>query len=157
MTGMEVVQRLFLRYGWLLYISLTCAVGVRWWRRGTKCGEGNTWDACAWRSPVLGLLVFGNLPWVVMGWGISVGGQRSILEFLNPANGSAAAAFHLTVIVFWLVALWWVRVRKGDAVLSKLDPALGAIGGATALVLLGIVGYLLGVVVAVLVKHRPAG
>ena len=69
-----MLETILFRYGWVLFILVTSLNGAVWWRRGRKyIGETPTL-APGYQRLICGWLIFGNLPWVVMGFGIFYGG-----------------------------------------------------------------------------------
>lgn len=61
-----------------------------------------------------------NIPWVVMGIGILVGGVPSVLSFLRPREGNLFVfAFHMSILVLWALAIWWLYFNQGAEFLVK--------------------------------------
>ena len=57
------------------------------------------------RLCIRGWLVYGNLPWVVMGLGILFGGVPTIFHYFNPRNGPVVLIWYGTVIALWVASV----------------------------------------------------
>ena len=75
------------RYFWVLAIITTGVNGAVWWHRAQPHIASNPKLEASYRRLIHGLLVFGNVPWIVMGLGITVGGVPTVFHFMNPRNG----------------------------------------------------------------------
>jgi len=61
-----------------------------------------------------GVLLWGNLPWVVMGVGIVVGGVHSVFAYFQPRDGNPfVLAWFGVVIALWLLGFYWLIARRG--------------------------------------------
>jgi hypothetical protein len=58
-------------------------------------------------------MIYGNLPWVVMGAGILFGGVPSTMHYFNPRNGPFVIAFYVTVVLLWIATFYWIFFRRG--------------------------------------------
>jgi hypothetical protein len=67
-----------------------------------------------------GELIYLNVPWVVAGIGIVFGGVPSFFSYLTPREGNLfVLAFHVTIIVLWILTIWWIYFRGGAEFLVK--------------------------------------
>jgi hypothetical protein len=89
---------LIFRHAWLLFIGVTCANGAIWWTRAKKEIAAHPELTETYRELVRGWLIYGNLPWVVMGAGILAGGVPSVFQYFNPRNGPFVIAWYVTVV-----------------------------------------------------------
>jgi hypothetical protein len=148
---------LIVRHSWLLFIAVTCANGAAWWIRGKKEMALHPELAPGYRSLIRGWVVYGNIPWVVMGMGILFGGVPSAFDYLNPRNGPFVVAWYVSVVALWVATAHWIFLRGGaeamvrhPGLLNQPAPQASAIKGVVALALLGgvvgmtlmILGYL---------------
>ncbi len=70
--------------------------------------------AQGYKKLVLGFIVWGNIPWVVMGLSFLDGGVTSIEEFLRPREGNLwVLGWYLLVVFLWGLELWWLFFRDG--------------------------------------------
>lgn len=67
-----------------------------------------------------GYLIFLNLPWLVMGIGILVGGTQSVFEYFDPRAGNVyVLAFHVMIFIEWALAVLWIYFAGGAEFLIK--------------------------------------
>ena len=107
------------RHVWLLPIAVTCANGAVWWRRGKEEMVRHPELEEGYRSLVRGWLVFGNIPWVVMGAGILFGGVPRAFTYLSPGGGPYVMAWYATVVAVWIATAYWVFLRGGAEALIR--------------------------------------
>ncbi len=113
-----VVPALF-RHAWLLFIAVTCINAVIWWRRARPRIAANPALEPGYRQMIKGLLIYGNLPWVVMGAGILSGAVPSTFHYFNPRNGPFVVAFYITVVALWIATFYWLFFRRGAEALLE--------------------------------------
>jgi hypothetical protein len=107
------------QHAWVLFIVVTCANGAIWWSRGKKEMAEHPELEEGYRSLIRGWLLYGNLPWVVMGVGIVFGGVPSVFHYFDPRNGPYVIAWYVTVVALWIVTAYWVFVRDGAEALIR--------------------------------------
>ena len=97
-----------------------------------------------YRSLIRGWLLYGNLPWVVMGVGIVYGDVPSDFHYFDPRNGPFVVAWYVTVVVLWVLTAYWVFLRGGAEALIRHPGLLNlpvqepwAVKAAVVLMLLG--------------------
>jgi hypothetical protein len=110
---------LIFRHSWLLFVAVTCANGAVWWSRGKKEIANHPELEQGYRQLVRGWLIYGNLPWVVMGAGILLGGVPSVWQYLNPRNGPFVIMWYVTVVALWVATVYWVFLRGGAEALVR--------------------------------------
>jgi hypothetical protein len=65
-------------------------------------------------------LTYLNIPWVVMGIGVLFGGVPGVFGFFNPRDGNIfVLAFHATVVILWILSIWWIYFKGGAEFLVK--------------------------------------
>lgn len=102
------------RWFWVLFVFATISNAVLWWRRGAPYRREHPELEPGYRTLVRGLLVWGDLPWLVMGAGILVGRVPSIFSYFNiPAGGPWVGAFHGSLILVWALGTYWMLLRGG--------------------------------------------
>ncbi len=101
------------RHAWLVFILIDCINGVIWWGRAqSKIAVDPTLEK-GYRTLIRGWLIYGSLPWLVMGAGILCGAVPSTLHYLNPRNGPFVIVFYATVVVLWIASFQWLFFRGG--------------------------------------------
>ena len=117
MTPQTIVDAIFFRYAWALFILVTCLNAVVWrWRARNYIKEDPSL-APGYTQLIRGWLIYGNLPWVVMGLGILFGGVPTIWHYFNPRNGPMVLLWYGTVIALWIAGAYWIFLRHGAEML----------------------------------------
>lgn len=101
------------RYFWLIAIAVSIANGLIWWRRAQPVMAKHPERAAGYRRLITGWIVFGCIPWIVMGIGVMFGGVPDIFHFFNPRNGPFVVAWYVSLAGIWLLLTWWVFFRGG--------------------------------------------
>lgn len=107
------------RHMWVLFMGATCVTALLWWNRGRTEAAGNPELAAGYRSLVRGFLIYGNLPWLVMGIGIVAGGVPSAVHYFDLRNGPFVILFYVTIVALWVASTYWVFVRGGAEALIR--------------------------------------
>jgi len=113
----NVIEQIFFRHAWLLFIFITCLNGVIWRWRARKYISADPTLAAGYTRLIRGWLVFANLPWLVMGLGILFGGVPTIWHYLNPRNGPVVLIWYGTVVTLWVASIYWLFFRRGAEIL----------------------------------------
>jgi hypothetical protein len=107
------------RLAWLLFIGVTCAQAAIWNLRSKRFIAERPELAPGYSRLIRGLLVWGNLPWVVWGIASTVGGV-SFMELLNPLGGNPyVLVFFTSTLVLWALAVRWLYFGRGAEELAK--------------------------------------
>lgn len=78
-----------------------------------------------YRTLTKGFVIWGSLPWVVMGIGIVFGRVPSIFNFFRPRDGNPfVLAFFASVFLVWILGTYWLVFRGGAEVLVKYPGVL---------------------------------
>lgn len=112
------MQRMF-QHMWIVFILGTCANGAIWWIRGKKEIAAHPELEEGYRSLIRGWLLFGNLPWIVMGVGVVFGGVPDLFHYFDPRNGPYVIAWYVSVVAVWILTAFWVFVRGGAEALIR--------------------------------------
>ncbi len=103
---------------WLLAIVINGLNAAILWQRSTPYVKENPALQKGYITIIRGFLVGMNLPWVIMGIGLKVGGVSHLNDYLYPSNGN--------IFVFaWWTCLWglillfnyWIWFRGGAQML----------------------------------------
>src|SRR5262245_50808865 len=114
-----MTSSLLLRHTWLLFMAVMCANAAVWWIRARPHIARRPELEEGYRSLIRGWLVYGNIPWVVMGAGILFGGVPTIVHYFDPRNGPFVIAFYFSAIVLWILTAYWVFLRGGAEALIR--------------------------------------
>jgi len=65
-------------------------------------------------------LIYGNIPWLIMGIGDLTGLTKSIFDFFTPQQlNPIVVAFHASVILLWIIGSYWIYFNKGAEFLAQ--------------------------------------
>ena len=110
---------------WLIAIGITCVNAYLLHSRGQKEIARNPELADGYTQLVKGYLIYLNIPWLVMGLGIVVGGTRNVFDYLDPRGGNTYVMFfHITVIVLWALSIYWIYFAGGAEFLVRHPGAM---------------------------------
>jgi hypothetical protein len=113
MPPADVLTHVMFRHAWVGFIAVTCLNGAVWWWRGQVHIRANPALRSGYQRLIRGWLIYGNLPWLVMGAGILFGGVPSVFHFFNPRNGPVVLAWYVTVVSLWAATGHWLFLRQG--------------------------------------------
>jgi hypothetical protein len=113
----EQIRQIFLmfsKYFWVAAIVVTClnAIIMSLFMQGAKAGE---------RIKMMFNLGFWlNVPWIVMGFGCTLGGVPSLWHYLRPRDGEPfVLAWWASVLVLYVVSFYWMFIGGGAAKLAN--------------------------------------
>src|SRR5438046_8231312 len=96
---------------WVIAIGVTCVNAYLLRSRAQKEIARKPELAEGYAQLIKGNLVFLNIPWLVMGLGILLGGTRDVFDYFDPRSGNFyVIAFHITIIVLWALLILLVYV-----------------------------------------------
>jgi hypothetical protein len=101
------------QYFWLLAIVVTCANGVILWRRAQANIAARPELEVGYRRLILGWLIYGSIPWIVMGVGVVFGGVGGVFMYFSPKNGPYVIAWYATIVVLWVLSAVWLFFMQG--------------------------------------------
>ena len=114
MASVFAREGLLIKHIWLGFIAITFITAAIWRWHGRKHIAEHPETAEGYRRLIRGFLLWGNVPWIVMGLGLTVGGVESIGAYARPSEANPwVIACYLSVIVLWALSLWWVFRRGG--------------------------------------------
>ncbi len=66
------------------------------------------------------IIFYGNIPWVIMGFGIISGFANGMFDYLNPKSMNfIVLVFHLSIIVLWVLSIRWIYFKQGAEFIEK--------------------------------------
>lgn len=124
-------NELLIRHFWIAFVAVTCVNGAYYWWVARGQIRQHPERADGYRRLILGYLVAMNLPWLVMGFGILVGGVPTTFHFFSPRNGPFVLLWFATITAEWIAAVYWTFFRRGGEMLVS-HPGLFAKEGSAA-------------------------
>jgi hypothetical protein len=106
--------------GWVLFILITVFNSFYLKARSQKIIAEKPDLQEGYDQLFKGYLTYLNIPWVVMGIGVLFGGVPGVFGFFNPRDGNIfVLAFHATVVILWILSIWWIYFKGGAEFLVK--------------------------------------
>ena len=106
--------------GWILFILVTVFNAFYLKARSKKFIDKQPDLQEGYDQLFKGYLIYLNIPWIVMGIGILFGGVPSVYSFFRPRDGNIfVLAFHATVVILWMLSIWWFYFNGGAEFLIK--------------------------------------
>src|SRR6266550_3906914 len=147
---MPLFLKFFFRHGWLMFVVVTC-INVLYLKSYSREQIRRRPElATGYRKLIRGYLFWGNLPWIVMGVGLELGGLPSIFSYFRPRDGNPfVLAFFGVVIAEWVLSLWWLFFARGAEFLVEYPGVLRGFPRSATLIriyyCLGVAGGIAGV------------
>ncbi len=99
---MNLVQMLF-KHTWVLFIVVTCANALIISKRSKPHIANNPDLEHGYKTIVKSIVIWGNIPWLIMGFGILLGHVPSVLHFFRPMDGNP-------FIIIWFASVFWIWI-----------------------------------------------
>ena len=111
---------LLFRHSWVLFIVVTCINGAVFYWRTRRESREHPELAGGYATLVRGWFFWGNLPWVVMGLGVMVGGIQTTFHFFVPRQGDPwVLAWFASLAAIYVLGTYWIFFRGGAAMLAR--------------------------------------
>jgi hypothetical protein len=105
---------------WIFFIFVTSLNAAIFRLRAKRHMQQHPELAAGYATLTRGFLAWGNLPWIVMAVGSTIGGVPRIWHYFRPQNGNPyVLAFFASTIVIWILGFYWVFLRGGAEMLVK--------------------------------------
>jgi len=108
-------------YAWVLFILIIVLNAFILKIRSKKFVKNNPELEEGYDRIFKGYLIYMNIPWVIMGVGMLLGGVPSTFSYLTPARISSPfiIVFHATIVILWILSIWWLYFKDGAEFLVK--------------------------------------
>jgi len=61
-----------------------------------------------------------NIPWIIMGWGMTVGTVPNIFYYFRPQDGNPyVLAWYISIFTLWIAGTYWLIFKGGAEMLTK--------------------------------------
>ena len=108
------------KWFWAIAILVMFANGAIFWVRAKKQIKLNPDLKEGYHKIIKGFLLWGNLPWIVMGIGCTVGGVTSGWRHINLHESSPyVLAFYASIALVWVLGSYWIFFRDGAKALVR--------------------------------------
>lgn len=109
------------KHWWMLFGIATCAGAAAIWvsLKGQVRADGGR--TAKLKRFTLGFLFWGNLPWIVMGYGLTFGGVPGFWQYFRPHDGDPyVLSWFATGLMMWILGFYWLFFRDGTDFLSSV-------------------------------------
>ncbi len=108
------------KWFWLVIIAATCLIAGIFRFKSQRHIRDNPELADGYAKIFRGIVIWGNIPWIVMGLGIIVGGVPSVRNYFRPRDGNPFVLAHfVSVFLIWTLGTYWLFFRGGAEMLVK--------------------------------------
>jgi hypothetical protein len=108
------------KHFWILLIAGTIINGIVFWVRAQDYIAAAPQLKAGYVKLIGGWLVFGNIPWVVMGIGDLTGMTNGMHDYLeHRSTNPMVLAFDFSVVLLWVLCSNWIYLRGGADFLAK--------------------------------------
>lgn len=115
-----MLQIVMSRHFWLFFLAGACVNALAFRLRAKRQMAEQPELAASYARLSRRLTIWISIPWLVMGIGCEMGGVPTILHFFRPRDGDPfVLAWFASVIVLWVLSLWWIFFRAGAEMLAE--------------------------------------
>lgn len=108
------------RYAWVIFIAVMIINGIIFKTRSNKYIADNPELKDGYNKLIKGLLIYGNIPWVIMAIGDLTGITHGIWDYFNPKSmNPMVLIFHFSIIIIWIRGSIWIYLKDGATFLAK--------------------------------------
>jgi hypothetical protein len=104
---------------WSILIGVTIVNALLISKRGRLHAETHPELLPGYEGAFKPILVYGSLPWLVMGVGIIVGGRRVTQFMMGRPSDPFVLAFYATIVLIHVRFAWWIFAMSGAEFLSE--------------------------------------
>jgi hypothetical protein len=108
------IFEILFHHGWVMFVAVTVVNALILSARSRSQIRARPELAAGYRRLLRWFLFWGNLPWLVLGYGIEVGGVPNIFYYFRPRDGNPfVLAWFGTIFGEWILGFWWLFLRHG--------------------------------------------
>jgi len=110
----------FIKHVWALFIVVMIVNALIMRIRSRRYIAADPSLQEGYRKLFWGIMIWGNIPWIIMGIGLETGCVPSMENFLRPWDGNPFVVGLLASIYFTLaLGTYWILVRGGAEMISR--------------------------------------
>lgn len=104
----------FFRHTWVMFIVVTIVNCFILKYRSQKFIDENPDLRTGYDKIFKTFLIYGNIPWVIIGMGDLTSQTHNISVYFNPRSFNPfVLAFHFSIIVIWVLCARWIYFKNG--------------------------------------------
>jgi hypothetical protein len=102
------------KWFWVMCIIVTLINGAVFRFRAQKHIRLNPDLEDGYKRIIKGFVTWGNVPWIVMGIGSTIGGVPSVWHYFNPKEGNPyVLGFFASIFLVWFMGSYWIFFKGG--------------------------------------------
>lgn len=102
------------KHFWVAFIIITTANAFILRSRSKRYLVGNPDLKPGYDKLFKGMIIYLNIPWVIMGIGILFGLANGVFDFFRPRTmNPIVLLFHFSIILLWVLSVWWIYFKQG--------------------------------------------
>jgi len=99
---------------WILLIGVTIANGLIWKYKSKNYIAEKPERKEGYDKLIKSWLIYGNIPWIIMGIGMITGLTKSMDEFFYPGQMNLIVTIYfLSIIFLWIFGSYWIYFKGG--------------------------------------------
>lgn len=104
---------------WLFFIIVTSITGINFKMKSKKYIKKNPELKSGYNKMFIGWMVFGNIPWTIVGIG-SISNYTKSFDYFNPKNlNPLVLIFYISIIIIWALSVYWIYFKNGAEFIEK--------------------------------------
>lgn len=113
-------MEIIFKHGWILFIVVMIVNAFIMRSRSQAYVDINPDLKVGYDKLFKNFLIFGNIPWLIMGIGDIAGLTKGMFDFFSPRQlNPIVLTFHACVIVLWILGSYWIYIKDGAEFLAK--------------------------------------
>lgn len=105
---------------WIFFILITCINAIIIRVRATSYIKENPDLKKGYNKSIKNLLIYGNIPWLIIAFGNTTGITKGMEDFFTPRSlNPVVLVFHAYIIFVWVKISYWIYFNKGSEFLKK--------------------------------------
>ncbi len=97
-----------------MFIAVTVANGLIFKYRSKKYIARNPELKEGYDKFYKGIMIYGNIPWIIMMVGNITGITQNIFEYFSPRDmNPMVLIFHFSILVLWILGVRWIYFKNG--------------------------------------------
>jgi len=110
----------FLKQFWLFFVIATTLNAILLKGRSIKYIKENPELKTGYEKLFRSILIYGNIPWIIIGFGNITSITQSVFDYFNPKSlNPIVLIFHASIIILWILSLNWIYNKQGAEFLEK--------------------------------------
>lgn len=117
---MQVLIVILFKQTWVLFIAVTCINAYILKARSKSYIADDPELESGYKKLFKGVLLYGNIPWIIMGIGNLSTLTSSTFDYFAPRQmNPMVLLFHFAIIMLWIASVKWIYFENGAEFLER--------------------------------------